>query len=183
MADDAVSEAASHFLPRIPGWVVVGFFLGVVGTVVVWIIVTALANRGTLAVLTAEDLDAAELRWLDRGPPSYKLEVRLEGARQGSIVVEVREGEVTAMTIDGRPPSQRRTWDAWSVPGQFDMIHRDLENAADRPQEAFGVRERGQVTLRAEFDEQYGYPLHYERLVSGGAGEIRWSVTKFEVLP
>ncbi|MEZ6071838.1 MAG: hypothetical protein R3C10_16645 [Pirellulales bacterium] len=47
-------------------------------------------------------------------------------------------------------PSQRRTWDYWSVPGLLDIIEADLARAEDSPP--------GSVRLFAEFDATYGYP-------------------------
>jgi hypothetical protein len=172
---DSAASAAS----RLPNWIVIGFIAGGAITAVVWGIFALVGRHGSLTILTEEDLDAAEERWIKNEPPNYDLDVVLEGARQGTIHVEVRDDEVTAMTIDGRAPTQRRTWDVWTVPGQFDMIRLDLENAERQPQEAFGVRERADVTLRVEFDQKLGYPRQYERLVSGGAGEIRWKVVRF----
>ena len=150
-------------------------------TVIVWIVVAAVRNRDSLAFVTEQVLDQAEERWQQHGPASYDLDVASTGARKAEIHVEVRKGVVTAMTIDGHTPSQRRTWDVWSVPGQFDMIWDDLENAK-HPEQAFGVRDSSQVTLRGEFDEHYGYPKQYERITNGGVGEVRWRVVQFEAV-
>ena len=51
---------------------------------------------------------------------SYNIDLKLGGKTPGTVHVEVRNHEVTAMTRDGVTPSQRRTWDYWSVPEQFE---------------------------------------------------------------
>ena len=85
------------------------------------------------------------------------------------------------MVRDGVEPKQRRTWDYWSVPGQFETIHIDWE-AAKHPQEGFGVAPGTKVVLRAEFDQRYGYPRFYQRILLGTGIHVEWRVTRFEVV-
>jgi hypothetical protein len=93
---------------------------------------------------------------------------------------------VTRVTHDGRALKEVASAH-WSVDALFEIITRDLENAAD-PRRVFGVDDPDQVLLRAEFDPEFGYPRKYQRFVIGtgrapGAGEMRWEVSRFEPLP
>lgn len=140
-----------------------------------------IARRESLPPLTRASYEAALERWHSRGPASYRLDIDLEGRQPGRIHVEVHQGEVTRMTRDGVEPGQKRTWDYWSVPGQFDTLERELEMAAN-PQASFGAQP-GAVIQQAAFDPTYGYPLHYRRFVLGTDLEVDWKVTHFEPLP
>jgi hypothetical protein len=82
------------------------------------------------------------------------------------------------MKRDQRVPP-RRTWEYWTIPEQFAMLQRELTG---EPQQLFGVAERSQVILHAEFDPQTGYPRRYRRQVLGADQEIHWEIVKFEVV-
>lgn len=138
--------------------------------------------RDPLPPLELADLEAAEARWRAEGPADYDLDLQLGGARPGSVHVEVRGGEVTAMTRDGQTPDQRRTWDVWSVEGQFDTLFRELE-LADAPAREMQVDAATRLVLRAEFDPRFGYPQRYRRIVLGQGPEVYWEVTRFRALP
>ncbi len=160
---------------------VLGLVLGTCLTLIAILVIFILSNRQTTPRLTWERFDAAEELWRRRGPRNYNLQVQLSGARQGLVKAEIRNGQVVAMSRDGWSPSQKRTWDYWSAPGLFDMIRQDLENA-EHPRQAFGVSDPSQVVLRAEFDAECGYPVRYQREVLGGAADLGWRITKFEVV-
>ncbi|MEX0613193.1 MAG: DUF6174 domain-containing protein [Pirellulales bacterium] len=128
--------------------------------------------------LTEERLEAALELWEQQGPRSYDLDLEIRGAQPGTVHIEIRGGEVTAMTRDGRSPP-RRTWDVWSVPGQFDTLERELVLAED-PQHEMGAAAGTQLQLRAEFDAEFGYPRRYHRYATGGAPEVFWRVTAFD---
>ena len=145
---------------------------GVVGLILVF--------RDPLPALTAETLAAAEATWAQQGPRSYDLDLRLGGATPGRVYVEVRNGQVVKMTRDGRSPAQRRTWDVWTVEGQFAMIRRELELAAD-PQQEMQAEAETRLVLRAAFDPQWGYPLRYRRVVLGQGPQVSWEVLRFSV--
>lgn len=133
--------------------------------------------------LTEPLLEAAEKRWQENGPESYDLDLEISGAQPGVVHVEVRDGVVTTMTRDGVEPEQRRTWDVWTVPGQFEMIERELEMAAD-PEHEMQAPAGTRLRLRAEFDPEYGYPRQFDRMVyGGGEPEVYWQVTNFLPLP
>ncbi len=136
------------------------------------------AFRDTTPELTEASFQAAQRRWDERGPQSYDMDLTIEGNRPGPVHVEVREGKVTHMTRDGVEPKQRRTWDVWSVPGQFETIGLELDKAAD-PVEGFAAPAGSRMVQRALFDPQYGYPVKYRRIILGSNLELHWRVTKF----
>ncbi len=155
----------------------------VLGSLAVLLVFAALwiRRQDALPTLTQADFDAALKRWESAGPKSYQLDLTLNGRQPGRIHVEVRRGETTAMTRDGHTPSQKRTWEYWTVPGQFDTIERELEMAADP---AVGIPSAPGATIvqQAEFDAKLGYPRRYRRMVLGSNLEIDWEITRFEPL-
>lgn len=140
---------------------------------VVWI------SRDKTPYLTRESFDAAVARWREHGPADYDLDLVVQGNQPGKIHVEVRGGEVTAMTRDGISPSQRRTWDYWTVPGQFDMMQIELDSQSD-PRSRFAGASGSQLVLWADFDPVYGYPWLYRRVVLDSRQDMQWQVTRFE---
>lgn len=124
--------------------------------------------RGSVPALTRAEYEAALERWERNELADYDLEVAVSGTLEGTVHVEVRDGAVTAMTRDGRSPS-RRTWDYWSVPGLFEVMETDLKRA----------EKSGGLTLRAQFDPEFGYPSEYHRGESGSTSESRWTITRF----
>ena len=141
----------------------------------IWLLVMA---RESMPPLTARSLELAMDRWEQEGPANYDLELVLQGREQGSIELKVRGREPTAMKRNGIVP-QRRTWDYWTIPEQFAMIERELTGD---PRPLFGVDDRSQVILHAEFDPQFGYPRRYRRQVLGADQEIHWQIVKFQVV-
>jgi hypothetical protein len=130
-----------------------------------------------LPELTEATLQAATERWKENGPASYDMEIELGGAQPGHVHVEVRNGEVTAESRDGRIPA-RSTWDTWPVTGLFDMLSRDLE-IAENPEQEIQAPPGTTWRLRCEFDAKLGIPWRYHRLVTAGP-EVYWSVTEFQ---
>ena len=128
--------------------------------------------------LTEPRLYAAQVLWEQLGPRSYDMDLEIRGAQPGSVHIEVRDDTVTAMTRDGRSPPQR-TWDVWSVPGQFDTLERELVLAED-PQHEMDVAAGTRLQLRCEFDPQFGFPRRYHRYATGGAPEVFWRITRFD---
>jgi hypothetical protein len=129
--------------------------------------------------LTAENLEQAQRLWQARGPASYDLDLAIGGLRAGTVHVEVRHGQVTAMTRDGHSPSQRRTWDVWTVPGQFDTLETELADM-DHPERGFAAPPGAQVIERVRFDPELGFPQRYVRLVLGTELGVEWSTTSFK---
>jgi len=119
-------------------------------------------------LLTDAALEAAWKQWEANGPSNYDLDAIAIGIRAGSVHVEVRGGEVTAMTRDGVTPSQRRTWHYWSVDGLLETAELDLAAAG------------AELMVRAEFDDQFGYPKRYQRIPLDTQPNSGWEVTAFE---
>jgi hypothetical protein len=174
---DHPSSPASLRGPRASS-LVLGMAAGVgIGLLIllVWVLVMA---RESMPPLTSESLEAAMARWEAEGPENYDLEMMLRGREHGTIQLEVRGGEPTAMRRNGVVP-QRRTWEYWTIPEQFAMIERELTGD---PRQLFGVANRSQVILHAEFDPQLGYPRRYRRQVLGADQEIHWEIVKFQAV-
>ena len=127
--------------------------------------------------LTAAKLEEAEQLWDQAGPASYDMDLEIRGAQPGRVRIEVRHGEVTKTSRDGRVPRQH-TWDVWTVPGQFETLERELELAED-PEHEMQATMGTQLFLRCEFDPKFGFPRQYHRHVSGGGPEVYWRVTNF----
>jgi hypothetical protein len=156
-----------------------GLLVGLLIALVITVVLSVARYRRPPPRLSPAELDAARERWEKNPPSNYNLDVELSGNRAGKIHVEVRGGDVVRMTRDGVEPSQKRTWDVWSVPGQFDMIAQELEMAKD-PARSFGTRGAAEVVIWAEFDPHYGYPRRYDRIVLGADIETHWH-TQLEV--
>ncbi len=173
------SEPAAQTSPRaIRPAMLAGLLLmaaAVIGLVALAVVL--FGNR--MPELTEDDLQAAVARWNEDGPKSYDLELELEGARPGTVQVEVRGGVVVAMQRDKQTPRRRATWDVWSVPGQFDTMLRELE-MAENPNREMGAPQGTRWLLRAEFDPEFGFPRGFQRVVLGGGPEVSWRVTRFE---
>jgi hypothetical protein len=130
-----------------------------------------------LPELSEQRLDTAQKLWQRRGPRGYDMDIEIRGAQPGSVHVEVRDGRATALTRDGRSPPPR-TWDVWTVAGQFETLERELVLAED-PEHEMGAAAGAQLQLRCEFDSQYGFPSRYHRFATGGAPEVFWEVIRF----
>jgi hypothetical protein len=128
--------------------------------------------------LSENALQQARQRWEQRGPKSYDVDLELSGAQPGPVHVEVRVGVVTAATRNGRP-TPPRTWDVWSVPGQFETLERELEMAED-PQQEMNAPPGAQLRPSCEFEPNLGYPQRYYRFETGGAPELSWRTTSFK---
>jgi hypothetical protein len=158
-----------------------GLGLGLVATLVASILVSMVARHHHPPRLTRADYDAAVRRWEEHGPADYDLDLELSGNRPGNIHVEVRQGQVAHMTRDGFEPPQKRTWDYWSVPGQFDTLEEEL-HMAENPAAAFQARGASHMVMWAEFDPDWGYPRQYDRVVLGADYEVHWRITRFQAI-
>jgi hypothetical protein len=136
--------------------------------------------RGVLPPLTEADLARAEARWRAAGPSDYDMFVRVTGRQPSEFRVEVRGGEPAALTRNGNA-TPRRMWDVWTVPGLFDTIRQETDQAGN-PTRPFGSPPGTQVVQRVQFDERYGYPARYERIVMGTPLEIAWEVAEFHAI-
>ena len=159
--------------------------LGLVVGLGIWSVVcggaAVLLWRNRVPLLTPEALARAREMWRTNGPADYELEVHIRGRQPGVVRLTVRAGQVTRMTRDGVVPRQRRTWSAWTVESQFELIELELEAAAD-PERGFGAPPGARVVQRAAFDPHYGYPRRYQRHVLYTPLEVEWEVVRFRAM-
>jgi hypothetical protein len=153
----------------------------VVAAAAVLLVVFLFGRKERIPELTRESLQTAQRRWERAGPRNYDLDVVLSGSQSGQIHIEVRDAHVTGMTRNGVTPKQQRTWEYWTVPGQFDTIEQEMDMAGD-PAHGFPAPAGSRVVQKAEFDPKDGHPLRYHRIVLGTQLEIRWDVTRFEAV-
>ena len=142
---------------------------------------TIVARRSALPALDEAELQAAEERWRDEGPADYEMRVHVTGRQPSEFRVQVRRGRPVSLTRNGNATPQRM-WDVWTVEGLFDTIHQEIE-LAQNPAGPFGSPPGTQVVERAEFDQRFGYPRRYQRIVMGTELEIAWEVVEFRELP
>jgi Family of unknown function (DUF6174) len=167
-------------LPRSKGCL--GFVVGLtLGLIVVLAIVIPMRRGGGTARLSREAYDRASRLWDENGPADYNLDIEVSGNRPGKIHVEVRDRQATHMVRDGVEPRQHRTWYYWTVPGMLDTIGQELDKIDD-PATGFGAATGSSVMLRADFDDQLGYPRRYLRSVAGQKLDMGWTVTRFETV-
>jgi hypothetical protein len=183
-----VDEPTSDVPPNAPrkrgpkaSTVIVAVASGTLGALALVFVLSALARRDSMPDLTEAAIDEAQARWRNAAIDSYNLDLTLSGRTTGDFHLEVRSGEVVAMTRNGIAPKQRRTWSTWVVPNQFDYLRQEL-NGTENPAVAWNAPPGAMAVLRAEFDPQYGYPRRYHREVLGASLEQRWEVTRFEVV-
>ncbi|MDP6059797.1 MAG: hypothetical protein QGH33_12940, partial [Pirellulaceae bacterium] len=117
-------------------------------------------------------------------PLDYDVTIEVAGRQSAVYHVEVRAGEVVVSTRNSMPLKQRRTQGTWSVPGMFNTMQSDVDNAE---QHRLGTAAEGvpQVYLLALFDPQYGYPQRYHRTELrkwANNSVVFWEVTQFDVV-
>lgn len=145
--------------------------------IVGWAVLLRMFAAQRIPELTGAEFEDAERLWDRTGPKSYEMDLEILRGRPGTVHIEVRNGEITAMTRDGRTPAPH-TWRYWSVPGLFETVERELEMAED-PVHEVGAAAGTRWQLRCEFDPAYGFPRRFHRHVSGGGPEVFWRVTSF----
>ncbi|HVW36729.1 MAG TPA: DUF6174 domain-containing protein, partial [Pirellulales bacterium] len=157
--------------------IVAGVILGVGAGALVALIATLAWLRPGAAELNEDELARAEKLWRETAPADYDVDVRVTGRQPGEYHVEVRRGRPVLAARNGIATPQR-VWDVWTVDGMFDTIHQEIENAQD-PAGPFGSPPGSQVVERAAFDDRFGYPRRYQRIVMGTELEIAWEVVEF----
>lgn len=158
----------------VAGAIVLGTLLGLLATAIVLVVGT----RGQPPRMTSDAFEAARERWNRHGPASYEMDIQQSLGISGKIHVEVRDGQVTAMTINGEPAAPR-LWDSWSVPGLFGIIRLDL----DRNSAAVAAGQSQPVVFQqAEFDVENGLPRVYRRTELDGGQSVEWRIVAFRPL-
>lgn len=132
-------------------------------------------GKGTKRIprFTRTEFDDAWTKWRDAAPADYRIKTLVEGPTSGEYEVVVREGQVVSATRNGTPLTQSRTVGTWSVPGMFETIESDVETTEEK-------QPKLDLSLRADFDEQWGMPRRYLRSDYTSKTEVRWKVLEFE---
>jgi hypothetical protein len=184
--DHGDSPASSHGFSRLARMqiLVAACFLGVLTAVIGLMVWTAFGNRGQLPPLTVEDFNQARQRWQANAPLDYDVTIEVAGRQAAVYHVEVRAGEVVVSTRNAMPLKQRRTRGTWSVPGMFNTMQSDVDNAE---QHRLGTAAAGvpHVHLLALFDPRFGYPQRYHRTELrkwANNDVVSWEVTQFDVV-
>jgi hypothetical protein len=191
-SEDASTTLPSRSASRRPSKlraVALGLISGATIGVFALVALVAFSRREPLPQITLADVDAAADRWTKNGPANYDLELEQTGVNPGVVHVEVRNGQVTAMTLNGHSTRQH-LWDDWSVPGMLAIIRRDVEvcmpdldkkmhpRFADSQNPAGAESPIPPVLPRGLFDPHDGHPLQYHRITPTGA-DANWQVTHF----
>jgi len=153
------------------GWMVIAL----VGGLLVGLLVL---RGGSAPELTESGLDTARAAWSSKGPANYTIELQMGGMLTDRRRIEVRDGVVVDMTVNGRPASED-SWVYWSVEGMFDFLQTELRNKQDPPR-ALGVAGPDQIVLRARFHPELGYPTHFLRHLLGRQQGTEWEVVEFK---
>jgi hypothetical protein len=158
----------------VAGSIVLGTVLGLLATIAVLVV----TSRGQPPAMRTDAFEAAQERWKRHGLASYEMDIDESLGLTAKIHVEVRNDQVTAMTINGQPTAPR-LWDSWSVPGLFGIIRLDLDrNGAV----AGGEEQPPAVFQQAEFDPVDGHPRVYRRTELSGGQTVEWRITNFRPL-
>ncbi len=178
-AVDPASPGEPASKPRLKrSQILIGVIFGSVVTFLAGVVVLIALNSDSLPVLTEDRLETARYLWRNSKIDSYSMVLELKGVQPGKIEIEVEDGEPTRLVRDGEVPD-RRTWDVWTVEGQFETIERDFANR-ENSQETFGVANPEQVLMYAVFDGRDGHPTQYRRMVQGRPYTVEWIVTEFK---
>lgn len=137
--------------------------------------------RTRMPLLTEADYDHAVERWKEQGPKSYQLDVQVGGWQPGEIHAVVRNGVVTEMTRNGVAPNRKDAGSYWTVDYLLELIGDDLElqQNPEKMSQQFNIPPDSAVTLRAQFDSEFGYPVRYRRSIAGTHMDVEWTVTRF----
>lgn len=130
-------------------------------------------RQSRLPGFTRKEFDEGWSQWQSVAPADYRIKTVVEGRQPAEYEVVVREGRIVKATRNGQPLTQQRTMGTWSVPGMFDTIELDLDTTEE-------TQPRLQLTLRGEFDEQWGFPRRYLRNDYTSKTETQWTVIEFE---
>jgi hypothetical protein len=120
--------------------------------------------------LKKEDLDAARNRWKQNRPLDYDLTYTKRGSATGAFFVEVRDGKVIRVTLDGRQITQN---DKPLDPSRFyryDMaaLMDDIQTFLEKDAELG----RPRTYTVATFDRTDGHLVRYVRRVMGTSERI-----------
>jgi hypothetical protein len=177
-------------------WLVAGAMLLVLAALLVWrrrirpawmfagavalgVTSAVFLHREPLVDLTPELLESARARWAQAATSDYDLGVLVHADRldDGRFDVQVRGGVVTAMRRNGLATTG--TADAYSIPGIFDILERELE-LSHNPSGGFGAPAGYRAYLKVRFHPSLGYPEKYRRIVGGTSNSVEITVEHFQ---
>ena len=145
---------------------------GVVLAVLIALVFVVRARR--LPVMTREQYEGQRAKWEELSVTDYDVTVVVSGMQPGTYDVEVRNGIAIASKFDGRDLTRPRTFGTWAVSGMFHTLAQDLETND----------KHGYLKLGAEFHQDFGIPMKYQRIEmrTGAHDALSWEVTKFAPL-
>jgi hypothetical protein len=120
--------------------------------------------------LKKPDLAAALARWKQNRPSDYDLTYTKRGSANGTFFVEVRDGKVVSVTLDGREITQNdkpldpSRFDRYDMAALMDDIETFLEKDAEPG--------RPRTYTVATFDPADGHIVRYVRRVMGTSERI-----------
>jgi hypothetical protein len=158
--------------------------------VVVAVVVAVPYLPGRTEPVTRESLESARARWEDAKIADYDFDLEVSGDQSGNYHVEVREGKVANMTLNGRA-TESNAPQYFTIDGLFQTLEEYLDHC-ENP--ATGVIPEGStVWLRMQTDRELGYPTRFVRQVklpaqrtttgyqaSSGAQGIEFRVTRLD---
>ncbi|MCE9554525.1 MAG: DUF6174 domain-containing protein [Planctomycetes bacterium] len=149
--------------------------VAIVAVMLLFVLAVAVAiiwQRDPTPPPTLADLAAAEMRWQSQGPASYDLD--LVTSRNDQMHLEVRDGKPRAFTVNGHQPKERRVWETWTVPRQFEYIRDDMAREVPPGSAA--------PLIQVQFDAKTGLPWNHS--YSGANGVTTgWKINRFESIP
>jgi hypothetical protein len=139
-----------------------------------------LAACARLSNLTPDVLSRAEAKWNSSKPVSYRLVIEMNGDRveKEQFDVTVLAGQTTALRRNGleiKPTDGQE----YSMEGLFRMLREELD-LAQKPT-LLGAPEGYSVYQMAQFDDQTGRLVEYQRTVGGTTNTVHIKVLQFEL--
>lgn len=121
------------------------------------LIVAVFLSREPMETLSADGLADARRRWQDSAVTGYDLRYTMN---RSEYVVCVRDGIVTEVTVNGRPPMNRDPR-PYTIEGLFDTLAQELDNLSNPAGPFAGMNRK--VFLRVRFNKELGYVERYLR--------------------
>lgn len=138
-----------------------------------------IAACSRLDTLTPGVLSQAEEKWKSHKPGSYRLVVEMSGDRveTGKFEVEVQGGETASLRRNGAVIMPGRGQD-YTMEGLFHMLQQEM-GLAEKPA-TLGAPAGYSAYPMAQFDENTGRLIRYQRTVGGTSNSIEVKVVEFE---
>jgi len=150
-------------------------FLAGLFSVAATIVVLILIFRDPAPRLTKSGLAEAQAKWLAHSSSHYDMHVQAVGYSTDTYELQVRDGELSAVTFNGHPSTRPESFHAWTIQGMFAVMSRDIDRE-ERAAAGKAAPGEGRLSLRAEFDPQIGYPIRYLRSDRATACTSSWTI-------